>query len=65
MNNDLLRIKYIELKQSYLELKNINKNLEKQIEVYKMYYEMDSDKIKKQKKEITRLQESVMSLLFD
>lgn len=65
MDNNLLKIKYIELNQKYLELKNINKNLEKQIEVFKMYYEMDSDKIKKQKKEITKLQETVMSLLFD
>lgn len=65
MDNDLLKIKYIELKQSYLELKHINQNLEKQIQVFKMYYDMDADKIKKQKKEINRLQETVMSLLFD
>ena len=65
MDNDLLKIKYIELNQKYLELKATNKNLEKQIQVFKMYYEMDADKIQKQKKEITRLQETVMGLLFD
>jgi len=65
MDNELLKKKYFELKQKYLQLKDINHNLEEQIKVFKMYYELDVEKINKQKIEIIKLQETVLSLLFE
>lgn len=65
MDNQLLKLKYFELKQKYLDLKKVNQQLEDQIKVFKMYYDIDADKINKQKKEIINLQETVLSLLFE
>lgn len=65
MDNQLLKLKYFELKQKYLDLKKVNQQLEDQIKVFKMYYDIDADKINKQKKEIINLQETILSLLFE
>lgn len=65
MDNQLLKLKYFELKQKYLDLKKVNQQLEDQIQVFKMYYDIDANKINKQKKEIMNLQETVLSLLFE
>lgn len=65
MDNELLKNKYFELKKKYLVLKEVNQQLEEQIKVFKMYYELDAEKMDKQKKEIIKLQETIMSLLFE
>lgn len=65
MDNELLKNKYFELKKKYLVLKELNQQLEEQIKVFKMYYELDAEKMDKQKKEIIKLQETIMSLLFE